>query len=46
MTQAPTQKRQEKCLRVVWNASFLLFSHVKMAASKAGYQGDSKRFFS
>ena len=45
-TQAPTQKRWEKCLCIVWNANFLLFSHFKMAASEAGYQGDSKRSFS
>ena len=45
MTQAPTQKRQEKCLREVQNASFLLFSHFKMASSEAGYQGDSERSF-
>ena len=46
MTQAPTQKRWEKCLREVWHASFLLFSHFKMASSAAGYEGDSKRSFS
>ena len=46
MTQAPTEKRQEKCLPVVRNASFLLFSHFKMAVYDAGYQGDSERSFS
>ena len=34
------KKRQEKCLCKVWNASFMLFSHFKMASSEAGYQGD------
>ena len=49
-TQAQTQKieytyfeRQEKCLCVVWNASFLLFSHSKMASYKKGFEADSKR---
>ena len=53
MTQAPTQKieyayfeRREKCLRVVRNASFLLFLHFKMAAYEAGYEGSSENSYS
>ena len=49
-TQAQTQKieyayfeRQEKCLRIVWNASFLLFSHSKMASYENGIEADSER---
>ena len=52
-TQAQTQKieyayfeRQEKCLCIVWNASFLLFLHFKMAAYKVGYEGSSKNSYS
>ena len=48
-TQAQTQKtayayfeRWEKCLRIVWNASFLLF--FKMATC-GGYDRDSKRSY-
>ena len=51
-TQAQTQKieyayfeRQEKCLCVVQNASFLLFLHFKMAAYEAGYEGGSKNSY-
>ena len=50
MTQAQTQKieyayfeRQEKCLRIVRNASFLLFSHSKIASSEKGFEADSER---
>ena len=39
-------ERQEKCLRVVQNASFLLFLHFKMAAYKAGYEGSSENSYS
>ena len=53
MTQAQTQKieyayfeRREKCLCVVWKASFLLFLHLKMAAYEGGYEGDSERSYS
>ena len=49
-TQAQTQKieyayfeRREKCLRVVQNASFLLFSHSKMASYQKGFEADSER---
>ena len=52
MTEAQTQKieyayfeKREKCLRIVWNASFLLFSHFKMAAYEGGYEGDSERSY-
>ena len=52
MTQAQIQKieytcfeRQEKCLHVVWNDSFLLFLHFKMAAYKAGYEGSSEKSY-
>ena len=45
-TKHQPRKRWEKCLRIVQNATFLLFSHFKMAAYNAGYQGDSKRSFS
>ena len=53
MTQAQTQKieyayfeRQEKCLCIVQNDSFLLFSHFKMAAYEGGYEGNSERSYS
>ena len=46
-TQAQTQKieyayfeRQEKCLHIVRNDSYLLFLHSKMATFKDGYQAD------
>ena len=49
MTQVQTQnieyayfERWEKCLCVVWNASFLLFLHFKMVAYEAGYEGGSE----
>ena len=52
-TQAQTQKieyaylkRQEKCLGIVWNASFLLFLHFKMAVYEAGYEGSSENSYS
>ena len=52
-TQAYTQKieytyfeRQEKCLCIVWNASFLLFLHFKMAAYEASYKGSSEKSYS
>ena len=52
MTQAQTQKieyayfdRQEKCLRLVRNVSFLLFLHFKMAAYEAGYEGGSENSY-
>ena len=52
-TQAQTQKieytyfeRQEKCLRVVRNASFWLFLHFKMATFDKGFEADSKRSYS
>ena len=50
---APTQKigyteceRQEKCLCIVPNASFLLFLHFKMVAYKGGYEGGSEKSYS
>ena len=50
MTQAQTQKieyayfeRWEKCLRIVQNASFLLFLHFKMATFEKGFEVDSER---
>ena len=52
-TQAQTQKieyayfeRQEKCLCVVWNASFLLFLHFKMPTFDKGFEVDSERSYS
>ena len=36
-------ERWEKCLHIVRNDSFLLFSHSKMATFKDGYQADSER---
>ena len=45
-TKHQPRKGREKCLCIVRNASFLLFSHFKMAAYDAGYQGDSERSFS
>ena len=52
-TQAQTQKieytyfeRREKCLCVVWNASFLLFLHLKMATFNKGFEVDSERSYS
>ena len=49
-TQAQTQKieyayfeRWKKCLHIVRNASFLLFSHSKMATLEKGFEVDSKR---
>ena len=52
-TQAQTQKieyayfeRQEKCLRIVWNANLLLFLHFKMAAYEVGYEGSSENSYS
>ena len=38
-------ERQEKCLRIVQNASFLLFLHFKMAAYEAGYEGRSEKSY-
>ena len=53
MTQAQTQKieyayfeRWEKCLHVVWNASFLLFLHFKMVAYEVGYEGGCENLYS
>ena len=38
-------ERQEKCLRIVWNARFfLLFSNFKMATCD-GYEADSERSY-
>ena len=52
-TQAQIQKieyayfeRQEKCLCVVKNASFLLFLHFKMVTFDKGFEADSKRSYS
>ena len=42
-TKHQPQKGREKCLRIVRNTCFLLFSHFKMATFKDGYQADSKR---
>ena len=42
-TKHQPRKGQEKCLHVVWNACFLLFSHFKMATCNRGYEGDSER---
>ena len=42
-TKHQPQKGQEKCLRVVRNACFLLFSHFKMATYNRSYEGDSER---
>ena len=36
-------ERQEKCLCIVWNASFLFFLHFKMVAYEAAYEGSSKK---
>ena len=50
MTQVQTQKieyvyfeRWEKCLRIVQNASFLLFLHFKMVTFEKGFEADSER---
>ena len=50
---APNQKieyayfeRQEKCLCIVWNGSFLLFLYFRMVAYKAGYEGGSEKSYS
>ena len=39
-------KMWKKCLRVVRNASFLLFLHFKMAAYEVGYDDSSKKSYS
>ena len=51
-TEAQTQKieyayfeRQEKCLHVVRNASFLLFLNFKMAEYKVGYEASSENSY-
>ena len=38
--------RQEKCLNVVQNASFLLFLHFKMVAYEGSYEGSSEKSYS
>ena len=52
-TKAQTQKieytyfeRWEKCLRIVQNASFLLFLHFEMATFEKGFEADSERSYS
>ena len=39
-------ERWKKCLRVVQNASFLLFLHFKMATFDKGFEADSERSYS
>ena len=50
MTQAQTQKieyayfdRWEKCLHIVRNGSFFLFSHSKMVTYEKGFEANSER---
>ena len=42
-TKHQPRKGRVKCLRIVRNACFLLFSHFKMATCDRGYEGDSER---
>ena len=39
-------ERQEKCLCIVWNGSFLLFFHFKMVVYKVGYKDGSEKSYS